>query len=211
MPRTLHRSRGKSIYSVHPGVVMVQQWISDLPHKTGKTLEEWIELAKKSGPTTEKERRQWLKQEHGLGTNSAWWIAERAEGKGMEDADPDAYLKAAEQYVEAMFAGSKAGLRPIYDELLRIGFELGEDVKACPCKTIVPLYRRHVFAQIKPATRTRIDFGFALGDRKATGRLIDTGGFAKKDRITHRIPVTSLAEIDAEVKQWLKVAYDLDA
>ena len=53
--------------------------------------------------------------------------------------------------------------------------------------------------------------GFALKDMPATGRLIDTGGFAKKDRITHRIPITSLEEIDDEVKRWLKVAYDLDA
>jgi Domain of unknown function (DUF5655)/Domain of unknown function (DUF4287) len=208
VPRTLRQPAGKSIYSVHPGVAMVHDWIADLSHKTGRTLEEWIALVKKSGPPAEKERRDWLKKEHGLGTNSAWWIAERAEGKGTEDADPAAYLKAAEQYVDAMFAGPREGLRPIYDELLKIGFELGEDVKVCPCKTIVPLYRRHVFAQIKPATRTRIDFGFALGNRKATGRLIDTGGFAKKDRITHRIPITSLAEIDGEVKQWLRVAYD---
>src|SRR6266851_428079 len=210
MPRTPHRTRGKSMYSVHPGVAMVGDWIADLPRKTGRTLEEWIELVKKSGPAGEKDRRDWLK-EHGLGTNSAWWIAERAEGRGTEDADPEAYLGAAERYVEAMFAGPKAGLRPIYDELLKIGFELGEDVKACPCKTIVPLYRRHVFAQIKPATRTRIDLGFALGNRKASGRLIDTGGFAKKDRISHRIPIAARAEIDEDVKQWLKVAYDLDA
>ena len=88
---------------------------------------------------------------------------------------------------------------------------MGKDVKACPCQTIVPLYRNHVFAQIKPTTRTRIDFGFALKDTKATGRLIDTGGFAKKDRITHRIPITSLKEIDAEVKRWLNRAYEMDA
>jgi hypothetical protein len=53
--------------------------------------------------------------------------------------------------------------------------------------------------------------GFALGDLPAGGRLIDTGGFAKKDRITHRIAITSLDDIDDEVKHWLKVAYDRDA
>ena len=52
--------------------------------------------------------------------------------------------------------------------------------------------------------------GFALGDMKPKGRLIDTGGFAKKDRITHRIPISSLDDIDDEVKHWLKVAYDRD-
>jgi len=211
MARRASPSRGKALYSVHPGVLMTQKWIAELPEKTGKTLEDWIVLVKKAGPPTEKERRDWLKQEHGLGTNSAWWIAERAEGKGGEDGDPELYLQAAEVYVEEMFAGSKAGLRPIYDELLNLGLGVGKDVKACPCKTIVPLYRNHVFAQIKPTTRTRIDFGFALGDLKATGRLIDTGGYAKKDRITHRIPITTPADIDDEVKRWLKKAYDLDA
>jgi hypothetical protein len=76
---------------------------------------------------------------------------------------------------------------------------------------MVPLYRHHVFAQIKPATRTRIDLGLALRDTKTPKRLIDTGGFQKKDRITHRIEISSADEIDDEVKRWLKKAYDMDA
>jgi len=205
------KTRKKSIYGVHPGVAMVRKWIDDLPAKTGKSLDEWMKFIKKNGPKTEKERREWLKAEHGLGTNSASWLAERAEGKGGEDDDPEAYLQAAEGYVEKMFAGPKQSLRPIYNALLKLGLSVGRDVKACPCQTIVPLYRKHVFAQIKPTTQTRIDMGFALKDLKATGRLIDTGGFAKKDRITHRIPITSLVDIDDEVKRWLEYAYELDA
>src|SRR5689334_9990331 len=130
------------------------------------------------------------------------------QGRGAES--PDEYLANAERYVEDMFAGPKAALRPLYDQLLRLGFSLGPDVKACPCKTIVPFYRRHVIAQLKPSTRTRIDLGFALGARPAEGRLIDTGGYAKKDRITHRIPITSVKEIDSEVKKWLRMAYQAD-
>jgi hypothetical protein len=205
------QSKKKSIYGVHPGVAMTQKWIAELKQKTGRSLDEWLRLIKKAGPKDEKARREWLKTEHGLGTNSAWWLAERAQGKGSEVSDPDAYLQAAEGYVEAMFSGGKADLRPIYDALLKTGLKVGKDAKACPCQTIVPLYRKHVFAQIKPTTRTRIDMGFALGDMKPQGRLIDTGGFAKKDRITHRIPITSLDDIDDEVNHWLKVAYDRDA
>ena len=110
-----------------------------------------------------------------------------------------------------MYAGPKAALRPLHDRLVALGRSMGEDVRVCPCKTIVPLYRKHVFAQVKPTTRTRIDFGLALKGQKVNGRLIDTGGEAKKDRITHRFAITCLADIDAEVKRWLKVAYDLDA
>jgi hypothetical protein len=190
---------------------MIQKWVADLPEKTGRSLEQWIKLVKKSGPPSEKERREWLKSEHGLGTNAAWWIAERAEGKGGEEADPDSYLDAALGYVDAMYSGGRAGLLPIYRELLKVGLSIGKDARACPCKTMVPLYRNHVFAQIKPTTLTRIDLGLSLGNMKTPKRLIDTGGYAKKDRITHRIPISSADEIDAEVRRWLKTAYDLDS
>ena len=210
MPKAATQTGKKSIYGVHPGVAMTQKWVVELKQKTGRSLDEWLRLIKKSGPKDEKARREWLKTEHGLGTNSAWWLAERAEGKGKEAGDPDLYLENAEKDVDKMYSGGKAHLRPIYDALLKLGLKIGKDAKACPCQTIVPLYRNHVFAQIKPTTQTRIDMGFALGDMKPTGRLIDTGGFAKKDRITHRIPITSLEDIDDEVKHWLKVAYDRD-
>jgi hypothetical protein len=112
-----------------------------------------------------------------------------------------------------MYAGKKSGLKPIHDAILEAAAELGEDIKACPCQTIVPIFRRHVIAQIKPATQTRIDLGLALGrySAKLPARLIDTGGKAKGDRITHRVPITAIDEIDADVKRWLRVAYDLDA
>jgi len=200
----------QSVYGIHPGVTMIQNAIAGLREKTGRTLDEWIAFIKKHGPKGEVARRAWLKKEHKLGTNYAGWIAARAEGKG-EDGDPDKYLETAERYVEGMFAGPKAGLKPIYEALLKVGLSTGKGVKACPCKTIVPIYRQHVIAQIKPTTRTRIDFGLALGGTKAPKRLIDTGGFKKGDRITHRIEITSAADIDDEVKRWLKKAYELDA
>src|SRR5215475_3627903 len=111
-------TRSKSIYGVHPGVLMTQKWIVELKQKTGRSLEDWLSFIRKEGPPTEPARRDWLKQQHRLGTNSAWWLAERSVGKGEESGDPDAYLKAAEQYVEEMFAGRKEHLRPIYEALL---------------------------------------------------------------------------------------------
>jgi hypothetical protein len=206
-------AKSQSLYGVHPGVAMVQKWVAELKEKTGRSLDEWIALVKKEGPKDEKGKREWLKTKHKLGTNAATWIAERAEGKGGEEDSPEAYLKSAVRYVEEQYGGPKEKLRPIYDELLDLGKSLGDDVKACPCKTMVPLYRKHVFAQIKPTTNSRIDLGFALAAHrgKLPKRIIDTGGLAKKDRITHRIEVKSAAEIDDEVKKWLKTAYELDA
>src|SRR6185295_8271335 len=152
MPKAATQATKKSMYGVHPGVAMTQKWVAELKQKTGRSVEEWLQLIKKSGPKDEKERRVWLKSEHGLGTNTAWWLAERSVGKGEDVDNPDTYLAAAEGYVENMFSGAKSALRPIYDQMLKVGLKVGKDVKACPCQTIVPLYRNHVFAQIKPTT-----------------------------------------------------------
>jgi Domain of unknown function (DUF5655)/Domain of unknown function (DUF4287) len=196
--------RKNSVYTLHPGFKMEASSLANLKERTGRTLDEWVRIVKKSGPATEKERIAWLKQEHGITTNYALWIAKRVDGEGSAaDYDPDAM-------VEAMFAGKKAGLRPIYDQMLRLAFELGKDVRVCPCKTIVPFYRKHVFAQVKPTTATRIDMGFAFKDMEPTGKLISTGGFEKGDRISHRIPIGSVAEIDKDVRKWLKHAYEID-
>lgn len=201
----------KSLYDVHPGVKMMQDWVAALPEKTGRSLAQWLTLVKKEGPATEAERRDWLKKVHGHGTNAAWWIAEQSVGKS-NDSDPEVYLREAAKYVEDMYAGGKAALRPIHDRLMALARSLGSDIRICPCKTIVPIYREHVIAQIKPSTKTRIDFGLALkgSKRKPGKRLIDTGGLEKKDRITHRIPIESIEDIDDEVESWLRIAYELD-
>lgn len=203
-------------YAVHPGVQMIQDWIDTLKGKTGRSLDDWLEYIEKAGPRGEQARREWLKKEHRLGTNSAWWLAERSLGKASKEDTPKGYLEAARKYVDEMYSGGKAGLRPLHDRLIEAGRSVGKSVRVCPCQTIVPLYREHVFAQVKPTTRTRIDLGLALAPlvkagQKLPARLIDTGGVAKKDRITHRIEVTAPADIDAELKRWLKTAYDLDA
>jgi hypothetical protein len=124
--------------------------------------------------------------------------------------DAEKYLTEAPGYVETMFSGKKSGLRPIYDQLLELAFALGRDVTVSPGKTIIPFYRAHVFAQVKPTTQTRIDLGYCLRGIKPAGRLVSTGGEAKGDRITHRIGISSVEEIDQEVKTWLKRAYDRD-
>ena len=198
-------------YAVHPGVAMVQKWVAELKPKTGRTLEEWCALIRKSGPTDLAGRRQWLKAKYKLGTNTAWWLAERADGRPTWDESPESYLAMAPTYVDEMFAGPRAHLRPLADALMRLAQEMAPGVKFCPCKTIIPVYREHVIAQIKPATNTRIDFGLALGpDVPFTPRLKDTGGLKKKDRITHKIEIAKPADIDVEVEGWLRQAYDRD-
>ena len=203
-------------YAVHPSVAYVQAILQNLETNTGKDLDAWVALVKRSGPADGKGRRIWLK-EQGLGGSQAMFVAERSLGASAHafDDTPEGYLATAPKYVDQQYGGKKAALRPLFEALADLARALGPDVKVCPCATIVPLYRNHVFAQIRSATQARVDLGLALGDPAAVkdpnGRLIDTGGFAKKDRITHRIEVSAPQDLDADLKAWLRRAYELDA
>ena len=64
--RVATQKRIAPIYSVHPSVAMMRAWIAGLHHKTGRTLDEWVDLVQEEGPEPEPERRAWLKAKHGL-------------------------------------------------------------------------------------------------------------------------------------------------
>jgi hypothetical protein len=198
-------------YDLHPSVQMAHSVIAGMKEKTGRSIDEWVRHLKQHGPAAEKERAAWLKNEHKLGTNYASWIAGKSAGKSDAFEDANEYLRHAEDFVDQMYAGPKAHLRPIYDVILTYAKTLGSDIGISPCRTIVPIYRNHVIAQVKPTTRTRIDLGLALRDTKTPKRLINTGGFEKKNRITHRIEITSLEDFDDEAQRWMRVAYEMDA
>lgn len=206
-------------YSVHPSIIMMENWIAKLGEKTGRSLEEWVTHIRHDGPKDEAACITWLKETYELGTNTAAWLTEVAHGgpERLAESTAAGYLQLAPMYVEQQYEGKKAALRPMFERLLALGRKLGKDVKVCPCKTIVPLYRQNVFAQLKPTTNKRVDLGLALGKlsdaaiRKAGKRLIDTGGKAKKDRITHRVVIERIEDIDEYVARWLTQAYELDA
>ncbi len=206
---------GHSPYSLHPSVAYVQALLANLEAKSGKSLEGWLTLAKQAGPTERGRLKAWF-QAQGLGGSQAALLAERAGGEKSSpfENSEEGYLRAARGYVERQYAGKKAPLRPLYEAILAAGLAVGPEAKACPCQTFVPLFRNHVFAQVKPSTLSRIDVGLALGDpakvKGAPARLLATQGFAKKDRITHRMEVTRLSDVDDTLRAWLARAYQRD-
>lgn len=206
--------RPAPLYAVHPAVTHVQRILANLKAQTGLDLKGWSARVQREGIRDSRSARDWLKAQ-GLGTLQATFVAERTLGKeGGFDDTPEGYLKAAPGYVAGQFAGRRTTFHPLYKALEAQIRALGPEVKVCPCQTLIPFYRNHVFAEVK-VLASRLDLGLSLGDPTAmqdpTGRLQDTGGFARKDRITHRVPLRNLTELDAAVLAWLKRAYNRDA
>jgi hypothetical protein len=105
-----------------------------------------------------------------------------------------------------LYAGRKAGLRPIHDALMRAVTALGDDLNIAPKKGYLSLRRRKQFAMIQPSTATRVDLGLILNDVPVNERLETAVGF--NALFTHRIRLTTPADVDADLATWLRRAYE---
>lgn len=173
----------------------LQTMIDNMPEKTGKSLEEWTALLKKKQFEKHSEAVKFLKTEHGVTHGFANTIV----ALSKRESGP------AEDLVAAQYQGKEA-LLPIYEKLIAYVKTLGPDVTITPKKGTVSIIRKHQFVLIKPATKTRIDLGLKLKDKPTTNRLENSGPFGAM--CTHRVQITAAAQVDGELKGWIKEAYD---
>ena len=169
--------------------------ISNMPEKTGKSLEEWKKLLKTKSFVKHGEAVKFLKTEYGVTHGFANTIVSLSK----EDNSADKNL------VEDQYRG-KESLFPIYEVLIDFVKTLGSDVTITPKKGSVSLIRKRQFCLIKPATKTRIDIGLKLKDKEIGDRLGNSGPFGSM--CTHRVKISSQDEVDSELKAWIKEAYE---
>ncbi len=178
---------------------LYRRFLSEVPQQTGKTAEQWKALLQAEALQRHSDRLNFLQTEHSLPYRLAYLLASHADETRPDYSDPAGLI-------EAMYR-NRENLRPIHDSLTELTMQQGADVTTSIGKTMVTFRRKHVFAQIKPAGRMRIDFGLALPRIVDPKRLISTGGLEKGDRISYRIPVSAVDEIDRELEEWLDRAY----
>ena len=117
--------------------------IDNLNAKTGKSLEEWIAVLKKSGAKTPKDQLAWLKGNHGLGHFQANVVVKRnASGGGSDYDDGDAL-------VDNQFMGDNLPLKEVYEAVASKVMKMGKDIEVKPCKTYIPFYRKTQFMVAK--------------------------------------------------------------
>ena len=178
---------------------MAASMIANMKEKTGKTLAQWIAIAKKTGAAKHGEIVKALKADHGMTHGFANLVAHKTLKSDAGSAGGDADL------VAAQYAGAKADLKPIYDALIKATKALGKDVEIAPKKTYVSLRRNKQFALIQPSTKTRVDLGVNIKGAAAKGRLEKSGSF--NAMVSHRVRLEKPGDVDKDVKAWLKKAY----
>ncbi len=178
---------------------MAAAMIANMKEKTGKTLPQWLKIAK--GAKLEKHGQilKFLKTEHGMTHGFANLVAHKTLASDAGSAG------SSDELIEAQYAGAKADLRPIYDALIKEIKKFGKDVEISPKKSYVSLRRSKQFGLIQPSTKTRVDVGINSKGAKAAGRLEKSGSF--NAMVSHRVKVGDAKEVNRELIGWLKKAY----
>lgn len=173
--------------------------IDNLCKNTGKTLEQWIDLVKKENFTRHGEIMKFLKEKHSLTHGFANLIALKAKGTDAGSAESPEHL------ISKQYEG-KEHLKPVYDKLIAAILTFGKDIEISPKNAWVSLRRKKQFATLQPATKTRFEIGINLKGQDAKGKLEKIN--AANAMCSHKINVANVADVDKEVLEWLKMAYD---
>jgi hypothetical protein len=177
---------------------MTNAMIANFKDKTGKSLDQWIAIAKKKGAAKHGEIVKLLKTDHGMTHGFANLVAHKTL---KSDAGS---ISETTDLVAAQYAGDKAALKPIYDALIRVAKGCGA-IEIAPKKAYVSLRRSKQFAIIQPSTKTRVDLGLNIKGEPAKGRLEKSGSF--NAMVSHRVRLEKETDVDKDIKVWIKKAW----
>lgn len=192
-------------YRPHPMLSTQQGVMRTVEAESGKGFDAWVRAGRTAGPKERRPLIAWYLAQHAFKPMQAAWLAEAALGGLADYGDPAGF-------VDALYAGPRARLRPLHEALVDACYACGQDVIVTACKTMVPAYRKHVFAELRPAPADEgVLLRLALGAADVTERLQrDTSGMPG-ERLSHAVVVASTREIDRELERWLASAYALGA
>ena len=105
------------------------------------------------------------------------------------------------------FAGARGAARPIYEQLVREASQLGSDVGLAVRKTYVALVRGKQFAVLSSRSDGGLDIGLKRKGVEHTARFSQADNFGSGS-ITHKATLAGAGDIDSELLEWLRAAYE---
>jgi hypothetical protein len=181
--------------------------LRNIQARTGKTIAELHAVLAASGLARTGERRSLLMEQFKLGYGDANTVA-LFYGKPVPALDggppPAPPADAADDPLDALYAGAKAPLRALHEAVIRQVRGFGEFEQA-PKKAYVSLRRKKQFAMVGPATKDLIEIGINARDLAPGARLkpMPAGGMCP-----YTLRIAGPGDIDAELTGWLRAAYD---
>jgi len=177
--------------------------IKNIEAKTGKSLAELATYITESPLTKHGELRDMIKEKLGLGHGDANTLVHVAKQMAAGD-DSEKEEKSVDEIVADIYSGNKAALIPLHDEVMHHIQELG-DFEIAPKKTYLSLRRKKQFATVGPGSKGRVEIGLNMKGVEGTARLevLPPGRMCQ-----YRIFLSQSADIDEDLKRWIREAYD---
>jgi hypothetical protein len=175
--------------------------LANIQKKTGMSLKELSDLVKNSGLSKHGEIREMLQTRLSLGFGDANALVHAVfESDGTRATKG----KSEDAVLDEIYTGPKAGFRPIHETLMKHIEKFGE-FEIAPKKGYISLRRKKQFAMIGPKTNTRFELGINARDIKKNKRLLEQ---PKGSMCNYVVNLTDTQEVDAELIEWLKSAYE---
>jgi hypothetical protein len=177
--------------------------LSNIEKRTGKSLEALATLVQESGLSRHGELVAMLKSTLGMGHGDANLLVHYVRKAG-EPNPASAQERSVEQVLDELYSGPKATLRPIHERLLEQLARLGA-YEWMPKKSYISYRRKKQFAMIGPATNTRVEVGLNMKGLAATERL---QALPSGQMCNYKVRITEEAQVDAELNDWLRLAWE---
>jgi hypothetical protein len=178
-----------------------QKWFASvqasLERDTGKTLDEWVAIAKSCPETKPRARTDWLREHHGLGVNRAAHVLSVAFPSADGWDNPEAAR-------EALWTDPAS--RAIFEAVEKLAMALPNAITG-QRKAFTAFSREFQFASIKPIKGGKAMLGLAV-TADADPRLAEPKNEGWSERLKSKLPLEDVSQVDASVAALLKAAWE---
>ncbi|HEY3889912.1 MAG TPA: DUF4287 domain-containing protein [Caulobacteraceae bacterium] len=168
-----------------------------LERDTGKSMDEWVAIARACPETGHRARLKWLKDHHGLLQNRASQVLSEAFGSSLAWSEPG-------KSIEALWTDPAA--RAIFAAIDVAARQPGEVIQTAR-KGYTAWSRKVQFAAARPVKGGKAMLGLAVAP-DASARLEAPKSESWSERLKARVLIADAAEVDAEIEALLRAAWE---
>jgi predicted transport protein len=176
------------------------EFIQTTKEKTGRSLEEWLNLTKTSGLKKQNEILDWLKKEYGLNHMQAQFVA----GIYLNNGNPvfaDEKALLDNQFIKCL------EMRPLFDAIAEKIISSFHGTQLIAKKTYLSFTASREFAAIN-AKPKEIRLGLDLGELPFNDRVQKTKLAGPMPRISHMVVLTDINQMDLALMQLIEQSYN---
>ena len=177
-----------------------EEFLLKIESLSGRSKEDIIKIAQPYLSLKHSELRTFLMETLHLSygyANTLTHVLQRSDGGSLyahEDID---------EVAQSFYDGKKAHLYPIHQKVIDL-VRTFEAVEILPKKGYLSLKHKKQFALIGPKSSTRIELGINLHEGLKHPRLVAQ---AKGSMCKYIINLTSIEEVDEQLRDWITLAY----